>query len=194
MAHCRSGRVDGRRVHWLRRPGGRPRGAYRRQYRAACCCEDTRTCWTRGQCGHARGQCGLGGSYLNQVYRRDDRGVIGSNPSAHRAWASSSSIPSWTCGSTGVVSVPQSRSVTQPTRNSPPNPPDGSNLLKTPTATSPQVIGGFRAWQPTVSGSQQTPVTELNRLPKLNTRVRFPSSAPRFPHPPTSSAALSAIA
>jgi|SRR5271166_2099698 len=38
MAHCRSGRVARRSVHWLRRPGGLPRGAYRRQYRAACCC------------------------------------------------------------------------------------------------------------------------------------------------------------
>jgi hypothetical protein len=38
MAHCRRGRVARRRVHWLRRPGGLPRGAYRRQYRAACCC------------------------------------------------------------------------------------------------------------------------------------------------------------
>jgi hypothetical protein len=76
MAHCRSGRVARRPVHWVPRPGGRPRGAYRRQYRAACCCEDKRTCWTRGQCGNARGQCGLGGSYLNQVYRRDDHGVF----------------------------------------------------------------------------------------------------------------------
>ena len=55
MAHCRIHHVDGRRVHLLGRPGGRPRDAYRPRCCALRYAKDTRTCWTRRQC---EGCCG----------------------------------------------------------------------------------------------------------------------------------------